>query len=103
MNTINDKKVSLRYVGLIFTICFSLAACSNNDADKKAADAAKTATQKPQSSIDRLVQFPEKDLRANASKAVIEQRWYKPSGNNALEYYLALKMKLKTLLLEVIL
>ncbi|MBP6299963.1 MAG: TonB family protein, partial [Arenimonas sp.] len=40
--------------------------------------------------------FPEKDLRANASKAVIEQRWYKPSGNNALEYYLALKMKLKT-------
>ncbi|MBP6309919.1 MAG: TonB family protein [Arenimonas sp.] len=96
MNTINDKKVNLRYVGLIFTICFSLVACSNNDADKKAADAAKTAVQKPQSSIDRLVKFPEKDLRANASKAVIEQRWYKPSGNNALEYYLALKMKLKT-------
>lgn len=96
MNTINDKKVSLWHVGLIFTICFSLAACSNNDADKKAADAAKTSAQKPQSSIDRLVQFPEKDLRANASKAVIEQRWYKPSGNNALEYYLALKMKLKT-------
>lgn len=96
MNTINEKKVSLWHVGLIFTICFSLAACSNNDADKKAADAAKSSAQKPQSSIDRLVQFPEKDLRANASKAVIEQRWYKPSGNNALEYYLALKMKLKT-------
>jgi periplasmic protein TonB len=97
MNTINDKKVSLWYVGLIFTICFSLVACSNNDADKKAADAAANkVTQKPQSSIDRLVKFPEKDLRANASKAVIEQRWYKPSGDNALEYYLALKMKLKT-------
>lgn len=97
MNTINDKKVSLWHVGLIFTICFSLAACSNNDTDKKAMDAAANkATQKPQSSIDRLVQFPEKDLRANASKAVIEQRWYKPSGDNALEYYIALKIKLKT-------
>jgi protein TonB len=52
--------------------------------------------QKIQSSVDRLVQFPEKDLRANARKAVMEQRWVKPSGNSALEYYLALRQKLKT-------
>lgn len=96
MNTLLKNKKNLLHVGILLAICFSLVACSNNDADKKAADAAKTAAQKPQTSIDRLVQFPEKDLRANASKAVVEQRWYKPSGNNALEYYLALKMKLKT-------
>ncbi len=40
------------------------------------------------------MQWPEKDLRAKARQAVIEQRWYKPTGNSALEYYLALKRKL---------
>jgi protein TonB len=46
------------------------------------------------SSVDRLVQWPEKDLRDKARKAVMEQRWYKPSGNSALEFYLALKKKI---------
>jgi protein TonB len=73
-----------------------LVACSDkNDAQKANEAAQQTQAQKPQSAIDRLVQFPEKDLRDNARKATMEQRWYKPSGNNALEYYLALKIKLK--------
>ena len=83
------------YLGLPLSLCFALAACSDKDADQKNA-AAPSATQKQKitTSVDRLMQWPEKDLRAKASKAVIEQRWYKPSGDSALEYYLALKRKL---------
>jgi periplasmic protein TonB len=77
--------------------CFALAACSDKKEDANAgATPAKTQAQKVQTSIDRLVQWPEKDLREKARKAVMEQRWYKPSGDSALEYYLALRQKLKT-------
>ncbi|MFZ9347495.1 MAG: energy transducer TonB [Arenimonas sp.] len=82
---------------LILAFCLILAACSDKKDEQAAAEsAAKVHKQKIQSSVDRLVQFPEKDLRANARKAVMEQRWVKPSGNSALEYYLALRQKLKT-------
>lgn len=93
-------KTSLRiglYSLLILAFCLGLAACSDKKDEQAAAEgAAKVHKQKIQTSIDRLVQFPEKDLRANARKAVMEQRWVKPSGNSALEYYLALRQKLKT-------
>ena len=81
---------------VILAFCLALAACSDKKDEQAAAEgAAKVHKQKIQSSVDRLVQFPEKDLRANARKAVMEQRWVKPSGNSALEYYLALRQKLK--------
>ncbi len=88
---------TLIYLGLPMSLCFALLGCSDKDKDKDAANAP-SSTQKQQitTSVDRLMQWPEKDLRARASKAVIEQRWYKPSGNSALEYYLALKRKAKT-------
>ena len=82
---------------LILAFCMVLAACSDKKDEQAAAEGtAKVHKQKIQTSIDRLVQFPEKDLRANARTAVMEQRWVKPSGNSALEYYLALRQKLKT-------
>lgn len=82
---------------LILAFCLGLAACSDKKDEQATAEgAAKVHKQKVQTSIDRLVQFPEKDLRTNARKAVMEQRWVKPSGNSALEYYLALRQKLKT-------
>lgn len=85
------------YSLVILAFCLSLAACSDKKDEQAAPEgAAKVHKQKMQTSIDRLVQFPEKDLRANARKAVMEQRWVKPSGNSALEYYLALRQKLKT-------
>ena len=81
---------------VILAFCLALAACSDKKDEQAATEgAAKVHKQKIQSSVDRLVQFPEKDLRANARKAVMEQRWVKPSGNSALEYYLALRQKLK--------
>jgi periplasmic protein TonB len=85
------------YLGLPLSLCFALVACSDKDKDKNAAASPSTTQkQKITTSVDRLMQWPEKDLRARASKAVIEQRWYKPTGNSALEYYLALKRKTTT-------
>ena len=85
---------TLNYLGLPLSLCLALVACSGGDKDKDAAASpATTQKQKLTTSVDRLIQWPEKDLRARASKAVIEQRWYKPTGNSALEYYLALKRK----------
>ncbi len=82
---------------LSFTVCFALAACSDKKSEQAVAQApAKTQKQVMKSSVDRLVQWPEKDLRDRARKAAMEQRWYKPSGNSALEYYLALRKKLAT-------
>lgn len=82
---------------LPFAVCFALAACSDKNGEQAAAQApAKTQKQVMKSSVDRLVQWPEKDLRERARKAAMEQRWYKPSGNSALEYYLALRKKLGT-------
>jgi protein TonB len=82
---------------LIFPLafCFVLAACSDKKDQASTVQApVKTQKQVMKSSVDRLVQWPEKDLRDRARKAVMEQRWYKPSGDSALEYYLALKKKI---------
>jgi protein TonB len=89
------KSRILAHLGLSLSLCFALAACSDKEKDKTDA-AAVSATQKQKitTSVDRLMQWPEKDLRAKARQAVTEQRWYKPTGNSALEYYLALKKKL---------
>ena len=97
MNQNNRIPRRIGALGLCVALSLALAACSEKSGEQTdgAAGAAKTHKQKVQTSIDRLVQFPEKDLRDGARKAVMEQRWYKPSGNNALEYYLALRQKLK--------
>lgn len=82
---------------LSIAICLALAGCSDKKDEPVAAQTpAKTQKQVMKSSVDRLVQWPEKDLRERARKAAMEQRWYKPSGDSALEYYLALRKKLGT-------
>lgn len=82
---------------LSLAICLALAGCSDKKDEQAAAQTpVKTQKQVMKSSVDRLVQWPEKDLRERARKAVMEQRWYKPSGDSALEYYLALRKKLGT-------
>lgn len=97
MNRNNRISRRIGALGLCVALSLALAACSEKSGEQAdgAAGVTKTQKQKAQTSIDRLVQFPEKDLRDGARKAVMEQRWYKPSGNNALEYYLALRLKLK--------
>ena len=91
-NAIGRKRAPLI---LALAICFVLAACSEKKEEQTVAQTpVKTQKQVMKSSVDRLVEWPEKDLRAGARKAAMEQRWYKPSGNSALEYYLALRKKL---------
>lgn len=88
---------NLSYFGLVLAISILLAACSDKGKEQNTAATPSVAQkQKITTSVDRLMQWPEKDLRDKARKAVNEQRWYKPSGNSALEYYLALKRKAKT-------
>lgn len=96
MNATSTGKIrTLARVGLLLSLCFALAACSDKEKDKTDATAASaTQKQKITTSVDRLMQWPENDLRKRARLAVTEQRWYKPTGNSALEYYLALKRKL---------
>lgn len=92
--TRSEKSRNLVFLSLPLALCFGLTACSDKGGDKAAGTPA-TATQKQKitTSVDRLMHWPEKDLRDKARKAVMEQRWYKPSGDSALEYFLALKRK----------
>jgi len=80
----------------VLAVSLLLVACSDKPEDKVGAEQPKAQAQKPQTSIDRLIQWPEKDLRQKARQAVMDQHWYRPPGDSALEYYLALKLKLKT-------
>lgn len=79
----------------VLAVCLVLGACTDKvDPSVVASPQAETPKQKIQTSVERLAQWPEKDLRERARKAVMEQHWVKPSGNSALEYYLALRRKL---------
>jgi protein TonB len=81
-------------------LLLALAACSK---DEPAADAAapaapastKTAAPPPAPAVSAEVQaMSADDLRAAATKALGDNRIYAPGGDNAVEYYLALRDKL---------
>ena len=70
---------TLLYLGLHLSLCLALVACSGGDKDKDvAASPATTQKQLLTSSVDRLMQWPEKDLRARARKTRVEQ--FAPNG-----------------------
>jgi protein TonB len=76
----------------------ALAACSGKDESAaapaaKAESAAATAAPEPAVSAEVQSMDPEQ-LRDSASKALRENRMYAPAGDNAVEYYLALRDKL---------
>ena len=83
------------------TLAVALAACSGKD--EPAAPAAGTATAPaaapaaapaPAPAVSAQVQsMGTEDLRDSASKALRENRMYAPAGDNAIEYYLALRDK----------
>lgn len=83
------------------TLAVALAACSGKD--EPAAPAADTATAPaaapaaapaPAPAVSAQVQsMGTEDLRDSASKALRENRMYAPAGDNAIEYYLALRDK----------
>ena len=96
MSAINKMRRSFAPVALAVAVACALGACKKDDA---AADAGAAAAQQapaptPESVVSATVtaMSPEQ-LRDEASKAYGENRLYAPAGNNAMEYYLALRDK----------
>ncbi|CAN7547601.1 energy transducer TonB [Pseudoxanthomonas sp. LjRoot143] len=85
----------LRYAAPLLLIV-ALAACSKQDeAAAPAAAPATTLAAPPPPAVSAEVQAMDADsLRDAATKALRENRIYAPGGDNAMEYYLALRDKL---------
>lgn len=93
------KRRGLAPVALAVAVACALAACKKEQAPADAAATGPAAQQAPaptpQSVVSASVAAMAPDqLRAEASKAYAENRLYAPAGNNAMEYYLALRDKL---------
>jgi protein TonB len=93
----NNSLRRLVPVALTLAVACALGACKK---DEPAADAAAQAAQQqapaptPESVVSATVAAMSPDqLREAASKAYGENRLYAPAGNNAMEYYLALRDK----------
>jgi protein TonB len=90
--TISKKS---RWLALSITV--ALAACSKNEQAAPEATAAKpaaTVAAPPAPAVSAQVQaMSAEQLRAAATKALGENRIYAPGGDNAMEYYLALRDK----------
>jgi protein TonB len=96
MSAINKMRRGFAPVALAVAVACALGACKKEEA---AADAGPAAAQQapaptPQSVVSATVSAMNPDqLRTEASKAYGENRLYAPAGNNAMEYYLALRDK----------
>lgn len=96
MSAINKMRRGFAPVALAVAVACALGACKKEEA---AADAGPAAAQQapaptPQSVVSATVSAMNPDqLRSEASKAYGENRLYAPAGNNAMEYYLALRDK----------
>lgn len=96
------KSGSRRMLGasmLALALC-ALGACSKQpDAEQQAAQPEAAAPQPvpPQQAVSaQVVAMGADQLREAANKALSEQRLYAPAGNNAMEYYVALRDKAPT-------
>ena len=89
-----------RWVALSLALAVALAGCSKDEPASTAAPAATAAAPAavaapPAPAVSAQVQaMGAEQLRAAASKALGENRIYAPGGDNAMEYYLALRDKL---------
>jgi protein TonB len=96
MSAINKMRRGLAPLALAVAVACALGACKKDEA---AADAGPAAAQQapaptPESVVSATVTAMNPDqLRTEASKAYGENRLYAPAGNNAMEYYLALRDK----------
>ncbi|MBW8313026.1 MAG: energy transducer TonB [Rhizobium sp.] len=95
--------------GIALALGLSLAACSKDEAAPAAADAEKPAAaaaqpagpsaeevaaqEAAQAAEAALAALGADELRSRGSQALREQRLYAPAGDNAMEYYLALRQK----------
>lgn len=85
----------LRHAALAAAMVLAISACGGDDAEKPA-DAAATTQQASAAQpviAANVAAMSVDQLRDAARAAQAEQRIYAPAGNNALEYYLALRDK----------
>lgn len=97
MSSINTVRRGLAPVVLAVAVACALGACKKEPAAADAAVAAPTQ-QVPAPTAESVVSasvnaMSADQLRNEASKAYDENRLYAPAGNNAMEYYLALRDK----------
>lgn len=97
MSAINTVRHGLAPVALAVAVACALGACKKEPAAADTAVAAPTQqapAPTPQSVVSESVHaMSAEQLRTEASKAYDENRLYAPAGNNAMEYYLALRDK----------
>jgi protein TonB len=86
----------MRLVVGVMLVC-ALAACKKDNTAEQAGPAAATqaatAAPPPVAVSAQVAAMSPEQLREAASSALREQRLYAPAGNNAMEYYLALRDK----------
>lgn len=96
MSVMNNVRRGLAPLALAVAITCALGACKKEEAADAAAPAggqvAPAPTPESVVSASITAMNPEQ-LRSEASKAYGENRLYAPAGNNAMEYYLALRDK----------
>lgn len=96
MSASNKRHRGLVPVALTVAVAVALAGCKKDEATTAGPQAAPTAAKAPapESVVAASVSAMGADeLREAASKAYNENRLYAPAGNNAMEYYLALRDK----------
>ena len=96
-----QPRVMRKNLFVLAALGVALAACNKEPAPDAAGTAATTtaaaAVAAPPPAVSEAVQAMSADqLRESASTALREQRLYAPAGNNAMEYYLALRDKAPT-------
>ena len=96
MSAMNNLRRGLVPLALAVAITCALGACKKDAATDAAGPAAGQVAPAPtpESVVSASVSAMAPDqLRSEASKAYGENRLYAPAGNNAMEYYLALRDK----------
>ena len=91
----------IRPLSLALALALGLSACSKDEpapaatpATTAAAPAAPTAEQQAAAAAAaKLATLSVDELRTKGRQALSEQRLYAPAGDNAMEYYLALRSK----------
>ncbi|NDK39521.1 energy transducer TonB [Pseudoxanthomonas gei] len=95
--TISKKSRWVALSPVVLALAVAVAGCSKDEPASTAAPAAAPAAvaAPPAPAVSAQVQAMGADeLRAAANKALAENRIYAPGGDNAMEYYLALRDKL---------
>jgi protein TonB len=97
-SNLGPRRPGVRLAAGVVLVC-ALAACKQDNTAGQAAEpaapqqAAQAAAPPPTAVSAEVAAMDSEKLREAASAALREQRLYAPAGNNAMEYYLALRDK----------